>query len=81
MYPNPFCDRVNFEWTAPADDNVRLEILDCMGNRIAMIFQGAVTKGKRYSFEWVASNVHNDLLYYRLTTSNKVDYGKLARKH
>ena len=79
-YPNPFKDRVKFEWTATGNDHVKLEIYDNHGNRIHVVYNGQVKSGKRYSFEWSENCLKDRLYYYRFTTSKGVDHGKLYRK-
>ncbi|HTF19648.1 MAG TPA: T9SS type A sorting domain-containing protein [Chryseolinea sp.] len=79
-YPNPFHDRVKLEWTASANERVKLEIYDMRGNRVKVLYEGNVSKGQRYSFEWSASNCGDPFYYYRLTSSKNVTHGKLVRK-
>lgn len=79
-YPNPFHDKLKLEWTAPANDKVRLEIFDVHGTRLGVVYEGAVTAGRRYSFEWSATGLKDYVYYYRYTSSKNVDYGKLLRK-
>jgi hypothetical protein len=79
-YPNPFHDRVTLEWTASANERVRLEIFDMRGNRVAVLFDGNVTKGQRYSYEWTANGCKDPFYQYRLTSSKNVSNGKLVVK-
>ena len=80
VYPNPFHDKVKLEWTATINEKVRLEIFDVHGNRIKVLFEGTVTAGQHYSFEWVATNCGDLIYYYRYTSSKSVFNGKLVRK-
>jgi hypothetical protein len=78
-YPNPFTDRVNFEWTSNEDDYVQVEILDVLGRRTSVIFRGPVQKGNSYSCDW--SPTGTDRLYlYRYQSSKKMEQGKLLMK-
>lgn len=79
-YPNPFHDRVTLEWTASANERVRLEIFDMRGNRVAVLFDGHVTKGQRCSYEWTANGCKDPFYQYRLTSSKNVSNGKLVVK-
>jgi hypothetical protein len=79
VYPNPFTDKLNFEWTAPANDNVRIEIFDKFGNRITVLYEGTVTKGQHYTFDWTAYGLTERVYYYRFTSSTVSEYGKLMR--
>ncbi len=79
VYPNPFSDKLNFEWTATANDNVRIEIFDQLGNRITVLYEGTVTKGQQYTFDWTAYGLTERVYYYRFTSSTVSEYGKLVR--
>ena len=79
VYPNPFTDKLNFEWIAPANDNVRIEIFDKFGNRITVLYEGSVTKGEHYTFDWTAYGLTERVYYYRFTSSTVSEYGKLLR--
>ncbi|HEX6223070.1 MAG TPA: hypothetical protein VFZ52_01585 [Chryseolinea sp.] len=83
IYPNPFREKVNFEWTASKNDHVKLEIYDTRGKRIAVIYEGPVKAGKEYSFDWNANGNgcgKDKYYYYRFTSSKGVDTGRLVRK-
>lgn len=83
IYPNPFKEKVTFEWTASKNEHVRLEIYDSRGNRVAVVYEGAVKAGQQYSYYWYAngeSGGKDRFYYYRFTTSKGVDSGKLVRK-
>jgi hypothetical protein len=78
-YPNPFTDRVNFEWTAQEDDFVRVEILDLLGRSTSVPFSGPVQKGNSYQCDWMPSGT--DRIYiYKFHSSKKVEQGKLLLK-
>ena len=80
VYPNPFTDKLNFEWTATANDFVRIEILDKFGNRMTTLYEGSVSKGQHYTFDWTASGLREHVYYYRFTSSTNSEYGKLLRQ-
>ncbi|MGE0772239.1 MAG: SprB repeat-containing protein [Cyclobacteriaceae bacterium] len=64
-YPNPFEDRLTFEWKAKHDDFVHVEILDVTGQRVSPIFNGPVKAGERYTREWTPPASDNCLYIYR----------------
>jgi hypothetical protein len=83
IYPNPFREKVNFEWTASKNDHVKLEVYDMRGKRVAVIYDGPVKAGKEYSFDWNANGNgcgKDKYYYYRYTSSKGVDTGRLVRK-
>lgn len=82
VYPNPFKDKVRFEYNASKNDHVRLEIFDGRGKRINVVYDGPVKAGKKYNFDWNAGNDcgRDRYFYYRLTTSKDVEHGKLVKR-
>jgi hypothetical protein len=80
VYPNPFREKMKFDWTATKNDKVRLEIFDGRGHRVGVVYEGPVTAGKHYSFDWSAMGLKDSVYYYRYTSSKGVDHGKLIRK-
>ena len=80
VYPNPFRDKLNFEWKAPYDDNVKVEILDKSGRSLTTVYEGKVTKGQHYNFEWSAAGLTDHFYFYKYTSSRNKDYGQLVRK-
>lgn len=79
-YPNPFHDRVKLEWTASANERVKLEIYDMRGNRVCVLHDGIVSAGQRYSFDWSTTGCRDSYYYFRYTSSKTVSHGKLVRK-
>jgi hypothetical protein len=78
-YPNPFTDRISFEWTAAADDHVQLTIVDLLGRTAGEAFNGNVRKGRTYKCDWTPSGT--DKIYvYRFNSSKKTEQGKLFRQ-
>jgi hypothetical protein len=80
VYPNPFTDKLNFEWTATANDFVRIEILDKFGNRMTTLYEGSVSKGQHYTFDWTGSGLRERVYYFKFTSSTNSEYGKLLRQ-
>jgi hypothetical protein len=78
-YPNPFSNEVTFEWTAEEDDYVTLDIMDQFGKRVAELFSQKVSKGEKYKFDWIRSDLKESLYIYRLHSSKQTVYGKLFK--
>jgi hypothetical protein len=78
-YPNPFTDRITFEWTSPADDFVQVEIMDLLGRRACVVFSGNVRKGQSYHCDWTPSDSEK-IYVYRFNSSRKTEQGKLFKK-
>ncbi|MCI0751228.1 MAG: T9SS type A sorting domain-containing protein, partial [Flammeovirgaceae bacterium] len=79
-YPNPFTDRLNFEWTATSDDDVLIEITDALGRRISVPFHGLVKKGQSYKVDWNSAGLQDKIYFYKYSSSGRVDQGKLFRR-
>ena len=79
-YPNPFREKINFEWVAAEDDYGTLQILDQFGHTIDVLFSGSLQQGSNYSVEWSGEDVNTGIYYYKLVTSRKSYHGKIFRK-
>ena len=78
-YPNPFKDKVTFEWTAPEDDKVCLDIFDIHGTRVCVLYEGNVSRGRHYKVDWDATGAKDGIQYCRYKTSKRVGYKKILR--
>ncbi len=55
--PNPVVDRLDVNIIIPARDNVKLEIFDILGNRIATLIDAVIDAGT-YNVEWNRQNMN-----------------------
>ncbi len=78
-YPNPFTDRITFEWTSQEDDYAQVEIMDLLGRRASVVFSGEVRKGQSYKCDWTPSDSEK-IYVYRFNSSHKTEQGKLFKK-
>lgn len=76
-YPNPFADRVTFEWTADHDDEVWLDLLDTQGNHVKSLYCGKVYRGERYKVE--CGDLTRSMYIYRFKSKQKTTYGKVCK--
>ncbi|MEQ1587128.1 MAG: hypothetical protein ABL895_14670 [Cyclobacteriaceae bacterium] len=80
-YPNPFVDRIKFEWTAPADDHVQVEIYDGLGRKVCEVFSGQVRKGQSCKADWIPNGQQDKTIYfYKYRSSKKVEQGRLLKR-
>lgn len=80
-YPNPFVDRIKFEWTAPADDYVQVDIYDGLGRKVCEVFSGQVRKGQSCKADWIPNGQQDKTIYfYKYRSSKKVEQGRLLKK-
>jgi Domain of unknown function (DUF4331)/FlgD Ig-like domain len=69
-FPSPFRSAVNFHYKLTTDaNNVRIEIIDANGRKIASIDDGSKTKGDYY-LQWSKSNLAAGTYYARLYADN-----------
>ncbi len=69
-FPSPFKSSVTFHYKVSLDaTNVRIEIVDGIGRKIASLDEGAKTKGDYY-LQWSKSNLSAGAYYARLYADN-----------
>jgi hypothetical protein len=76
-YPNPYVDRLCFEWTADKDDDVWLDLLDMNGNHVKSLYCGKVYRGERYKVE--CGDLTKSMYIYRFKSRHKTSYGKICK--
>jgi hypothetical protein len=77
-FPNPFNPVTTITFGLPEASNVRLEIYDILGKKIATIFEGKKPAGY-HSFIWNANNFSSGLYIYRFSSQGK-RYSELIKK-
>ncbi|MES2621042.1 MAG: T9SS type A sorting domain-containing protein, partial [Bacteroidota bacterium] len=78
-YPNPSNSVVTFELEFATDlEKVSLQVFNVSGQKVADLYNGSVTEGVEYKFEFNASNLAQGTYYYRLNTNEETKVGKLA---
>lgn len=80
VWPNPFTDRVFFEFSPESDTHVRFEIFNITGKKMATLFNQEVQKHQIYRLEFSPKNIHENIFIYRLQTGTTVKTGKLIVK-
>ncbi|MGE5395255.1 MAG: hypothetical protein ACM3P1_10955, partial [Candidatus Saccharibacteria bacterium] len=76
-YPNPFTDRLNIEFSYATDTKGKLEIYSVTGAKLQTLFDGPVSGGKLYNFEYVPRLVSSQVVFYHLTLDGKTQVGKV----
>ena len=77
-YPNPFSDKVNFQFVSPIKGKATLEIYNIFGQRIALLFSGMVDAGISKTVQYTKGRtVASTMLVYKLTVGDKVIQGKV----
>ncbi|MGC1240846.1 MAG: T9SS type A sorting domain-containing protein [Chryseosolibacter sp.] len=78
VYPNPFNEKINFEWTAD-HELVSLEIIDQYGNSISNSTT-PTGRSQGYYITLESSALPKGMYYYRLTIDGKVFQGKISKR-
>jgi hypothetical protein len=76
-YPNPFNPGTTIDFALPQKTNVRLEIFNLLGQKIALLANGVYPAGV-HSVRWNASGSPSGVYFYRLTTGSKSLTRKMA---
>jgi hypothetical protein len=80
VYPNPFTDRLRFEFVSPETVNARIDLYDLTGRMIKTIFEQPVERGVRYEAEFRPETIISGMYIYRITMGEKITNGKVIFK-
>lgn len=69
-YPNPFKPNTNISYTLEEDDEVKLEIYNALGSRVATLIDGRQQAG-RYNILFDGSTLNSGIYMYRLETPSQ----------
>jgi len=80
-YPNPFNPTTAISFSLPSAGEVRLEVFNVMGQKVATLTDGTLEAGS-HTVTWdsrdhTGHNVSSGVYFYRLTTDNFVDTKKM----
>jgi hypothetical protein len=76
-YPNPFNPTTTFRFNLPIESDVRLDIYDTVGRRVATLVDGTLPAGS-HERVWNASNLSSGVYISRMVTPNGVFVKKLT---
>jgi hypothetical protein len=80
VYPNPFSDRLRFEFVSPTSVNARIDIYDMTGRMIQNVFNAPVEGGVMYNAEFTPKAEISGMYIYRMTMGEAVYNGKVLFK-
>jgi hypothetical protein len=78
-YPNPFSDRVTFEFVPGSDGHARLEIFNMLGQKISTLLDRPVEKGNLQRIGYEPATTPG-ILFYKLSLGTETYNGKLLYK-
>ena len=77
VYPNPFSDKVTFEFTSPKDAHAVLEIHNLLGQKINVLMDINVKQGVVNKTEYEPTGQVPGILIYQLKLDDSVQTGRL----
>lgn len=80
VYPNPFSDKVTFEFVSGSDAHAHLEVTNLLGQRIAILMDQPVHEGMLNRIEYEPVDINSGILIYRLILDNNVNVGRIIYK-
>jgi hypothetical protein len=80
VYPNPFSEKLHFEFVSPVDAQVRIVIYDITGRSVRTVFDSKVEKGVTYNTEFDPEAVISGMYIYRVILGESVYTGKAIYK-
>ncbi|MEN8192799.1 MAG: T9SS type A sorting domain-containing protein [Bacteroidota bacterium] len=75
-YPNPFNPATNIQFALPANANVKLTVVNTLGQVVAELVNGEMNVGVHES-TWNAANMSSGIYFYRLEADNFVQTRKM----
>ena len=80
VYPNPFSDRLRFEFVSPESVNARIDLYDMTGRMIKTIFEQPIEGGVSYEAEFKPETIISGIYIYRMVMGEAVYNGKVVFK-
>jgi hypothetical protein len=77
VYPNPFIDRLLFEFVSPDDTQAHIDVYDITGRLVRTVFDGTVEEGVTYNAEFIPAESSTGIYLYRLLLGDMVYTGKV----
>jgi membrane associated rhomboid family serine protease len=80
VYPNPFAERLRFEFVSPESCNARIDLFDMNGRLVKTIFEQQVEADQYYEAEFKPETIISAFYVYRITLGDLVQNGKVIFK-
>ena len=77
VYPNPFIEKLYFEFTATESADARIDLFDAAGRLVKNVFDQPVTAGGFYKVEYRPHHMNSSFLLYRVKLGTNVHNGKV----
>ncbi|KJF41881.1 T9SS type A sorting domain-containing protein [Draconibacterium sediminis] len=79
-YPNPFSDKVTFEFVSGKDAHGVLEVYNLFGQRVARVMDRPVLRGELNKVEYAPEHRVSGIYLYRLDLDGDVQVGRIIYK-
>jgi uncharacterized repeat protein (TIGR03803 family) len=81
VFPNPFANRLQIEFTAPETAHARIDLFDSSGRLVKTIFNQQVEAGMFYKTEYRPETGSNagSFYFYQMISGNRIYNGKIIR--
>lgn len=76
-YPNPFNNRIRFEYGIKDAGRVTFEVYNILGQRVAIPVDGELQPGA-YNFTWDSGEASSGVYFYVLRSGEKTDRGRIT---
>lgn len=76
-YPNPFNASTQIEFSLPDANNVRLEMFDLLGRKVATVVDGRLDAGA-HRITWNAGDMPSGVYFYRLTSGERSETKRMT---
>jgi hypothetical protein len=77
VYPNPFSDKLRFEFITPNDTHALISLYDITGRLVQTVFDSEVKGGVDYNADFKPVTNVNGMYFYRATIGDQVFNGKV----
>ena len=75
-YPNPFNAMTSIKYSIPEESDVKLEILNLLGERVELLVKETKSAGI-YDVVWDAGNMSSGIYFYRIQAGSFIDTKKM----
>ncbi len=77
VYPNPFSERVRFEFVSPVATQAKIDVYDMTGRHVQTIFDDFVKENTRYNAAFKPEVSVSGMYFYRMQLGDAIYNGKM----
>ncbi len=79
-YPNPFSEKLRFEFVSPLATHAQIDVYDMTGRKVQTIFDTEIESNVTYNADFVPLTEISGMYLYRMTIGEEVFNGKVIYK-